>query len=82
MDLTFNKGESISVYPELCFEFDNDFLKRQNRLTQNRMMTDGGILAESYALIDRVDHSLDYLRTEDGQSVEKLKDFYSLLVKF
>ncbi len=46
------------------------------------MITDGGILAESYALIDRVDRSLDYLRTEDGQSVEKLKDFYSLLVKF
>ncbi len=82
MDLTFNKGESISAYPELCFEFDNDFLKRQNRLAQSRMMSEGGVVAEAYVMIDRVDRSLDYLRVEDGESMERLKHFYSLLVKF
>ena len=61
MDLTFTKGETISAYPELCFEFDNEFLKRQNKLTQNRSM-EGGVVNEVFGLIDRVDRSLEYLR--------------------
>ena len=45
MDLTFTKGENISAYPELCFEFDNEFLNRQNKLTQNKNIRDNGLIA-------------------------------------
>ncbi len=57
-------------------------MKRQNKLTQNKNIQESGILGEIFGLMDKVDRSLDYLKAEDDESIERLKVFYSLLVKF
>ena len=95
MDVVFTKGENISAYPELCFDFNNQFLNRQSRLIQyqnsiinNAQNNSQSIIKDIYVemvdLIKKVDTTLaynNYTNKDDQSYFNNFKVFYSLLVK-